>query len=374
MTVDLLVIGGGVVGLATAWKAAAEGLSVTVLADPERAEASRAAVGGLSFCPAEAVASGDEVMIDLSLAAKRDFPAFITSLEEASGVPALHRKWPTLMVARTDADEALMDQVELARSRVGFSSRRLSAAACRDAEPGLAEGIRSGLLLEDHDQVDSKALTESLAAACAASGVTVRAASVRAILQDAGRTSGVELSDREIVEATSVVVAAGAWSGSINGLPTELEDSVRPVAGQVVILEGPAGHQLPRHDLRAADCYMVTRSDGTILLGATKEDKGYDQRPTAGNVHALLHAAESLWPGIRDCRWLETRVGMRPLSADQWPIVGATSIEGVFVATGHFRNGIMFGAASADAIVAMVRGREASPLFAPFSPSRLSVA
>jgi glycine oxidase len=374
VTVDLLVIGGGVVGLATAWKAASEGMSVTVIADPARAEASRAAVGGLSFCPAEAVANGDEEMIELSVAAKRDFPAFIASLEEASGVSTRHRKWPTLMVARTDADDALMDRVETARNRIGFSSRRLSAAECRGVEPGLAEGIRSGLLLDDHDQVDSKSLTESLAAACAASGVTVRAASVRAIVQDAGRASGVELGDGEIVEAASVVVAAGAWSGSIDGLPAELLDSVRPVAGQVVILEGPAGHQLPRHDLRAADCYMVTRSDGTILLGATKEDKGYDQSPTAGNVHALLHAAESLWPRIRDCRWLETRVGMRPLSSDQKPIVGRTSIDGVFVATGHFRNGIMFGAASADAVVAMISGREASPLFAPFSPSRLSAA
>ncbi|HEU4808303.1 MAG TPA: FAD-dependent oxidoreductase, partial [Homoserinimonas sp.] len=373
-TTDVLVIGGGVVGLATAWKAATEGMSVLVVSDPDRAEASRAAVGGLSFCPAEAVASGDEAMIGLSMDSKRTFPAFIRSLEEFSGVSTLHRKWPTLMLSLGDADEALMNQVETARSRVGLASIRLSAAECREAEPELAERIRSGLLLEDHDQIDSGALTESLEAACAKASVELRTGSVRGILQSAGRVAGVELSDGEKLMATNVVVAAGAWSGGIDGLPRELQNSVRPVAGQIVIVDGRPGQSLPRHDLRNAGVYLVTRSDGSVLMGATKEDKGFDQSPSARNVHSLLHAAAALWPGVGDCRWRETRVGMRPLSADQRPIVGPTSIEGLYAATGHFRNGIMFGAASAEAVVAMISGRESSSLFAPFSPSRMLAA
>lgn len=367
---DVIVIGGGLIGLATAWRATQEGMRVTVVSDAARPTASRAAVGGLSFCPAEAVLAGHRSIIELSAIAKAEFGAYVAMLEKASGVPTRFRRQATMMGNVRPADADLIDRVEAARRAVGLKSIRLSGDECRTREPGMSGAVTAGLLLEDHDQIDSRAFTDSLWAVCAASGVEFAWGIVAEIVSDAGRATGVRLESGSVLEADQVVVAAGSWSSNIAGLPAELRNAVRPVSGQIVIVRLPDGMEPPRHDLRSAGVYLVSRSDRTLVLGATKVDRGFEQAPTVAAVSALLSAAAELWPAVLECEWQETAVGLRPHARDGLPIVGPTSLPGLHVATAHFRNGVMFGPASADAVVAGIRGERPREQFAAFSPLR----
>lgn len=370
---NLIVVGAGLVGLATAWKAAREGMRVVVVSDDSRPQASRAAVGGLSFCPAESVLQGHRAVIQLSAVAKSGFGEYVTALEAASGVPTRWRRQPTLMVELGEADAALIDRVQAARDAVGLESIRLAGDQCRAVEPGVSAAARSGLLLEDHDQVDSRAFTDSLRAASMRAGVDFISGTVIRVESSGDRATGVRLDSGDLLEADDVVVAAGAWSSTIEGLPVELTTAVRPVSGQIVIVRIPPGMDAPRHDLRTAGVYMVARSDRTMVLGATKVNRGFESTPTVRAVHDLLGSAAALWPAVLECEWQETAVGLRPLAEDGLPIVGPTSLPGLHVATAHFRNGVMFAAVSADAVVRGITGGAVPAPFEAFSPTREAI-
>lgn len=369
----VLVVGAGIVGLATAWRAAQDGVDVTIVSDSTRPTASRAAVGGLSFCPADAVLAGHADVIELSAITKASFGDYIASLERASGVPTLYRRQPTLVGDLGASDAALIDKIEAARSKVGLASVRLTADECHALEPGLSSDLRAALLLSDHEQIDSRAFTESLLAACRAAGVRFIDGRVRRLDVSGGRITGATLDAGRTIPANAVVLAAGAWTSMLDGLPPELHAAVRPVSGQVVVVSVPEHVRAPRHDLRSANAYMVVRSDRSVVIGATKVARGFDASATVAGVHSLLSAGAALWPGLLDCEWQHTVVGLRPQSDDGLPIVGATSIDGLYAATGHFRNGVMFGAASADAVVAAIRGDQPARQFESFSPLRGSV-
>lgn len=370
---NLIVVGAGLVGLATAWRAARDGMRVVVVSDDSRPQASRAAVGGLSFCPAESVLQGHQSVIELSAMAKASFGDYVAALERASGVPTRWRRQPTLMVNLGEADAALIERVEAARAVVGLESLRLSGDQCREAEPGLSNAVTDGLLLTDHDQVDSRAFTDSLRVACENAGVEFVSGGVASVVSSGDRATGIRLESGGELEAEDVVIAAGAWSSSIEGIPAEVQGVVRPVSGQIVIVRIPRTLDAPQHDLRMAGVYMVARSDRTMVLGATKVERGFESTPTVRAVHDLLGSAATLWPAVLDCEWQETTVGLRPLAADGLPIVGKTSLAGLHIATAHFRNGVMFAAASADAVVEGIAGGTPPALFEAFSPARESI-
>jgi glycine oxidase len=369
---DLLVVGAGLVGLATAWRAARDGMRVVVVSDPARSQASRAAVGGLSFCPAESVLQGHQAVIELSAIAKAGFAEYVTGLEAASGLPTRWRRQPTLMGELSEQDAALIDRVEAARTAVGLESERLTGDQCRALEPGIGD-VSAGLLLSDHDQIDSRAFTESLHGACARAGVEFVTGVVTNILSSGDRATGIRLESGDELLADDVVVAAGAWSSRIDGMPSELRDVVRPVSGQVVIVRLTDGMDAPRHDLRTAGVYLVSRSDRTLMLGATKVDRGFDGEPQARAVHELLGSAAALWPAVLECEWVETAVGLRPHARDGLPVVGPTSLAGLHLATAHFRNGVMFAAATADAVVSQIQGNAPLALFEAFTPARQAI-
>lgn len=371
MTDNVIVVGGGVIGLSIAWQAAEAGFAVTVVADQAAPPASYAAVGGLSFCLTDAVLAGDRSVTELSVTAREKFAGFIGALDERSGVSTLFRKQATLLTRRADEDSRVLDRVEDARAAIGLSSVRLSGAECRAREPELSAEIEAGLLLEEHHQIDSKAFVDALALACVNVGVSILAGRVSEILVTDERASGVQLESGMTVLAEKVVIAAGAWSGSIGGVPPELRECVRPIAGQVVVLELPSGAAQPSYDLRNARAYIVNRSDRSVLIGSTSRDEGFDSAATAADVSYLLEEAAALWPPISQGRWVRTMAGLRPMSADGLPIVGESSVAGIFVATGHFKNGIMFAAETAGAMVDMLFGRAFASSFAAFSPNRL---
>ena len=363
---DVIVIGGGPIGLGVAWRAAARGLRVTVLDKNPVSGAASVAAGMLA--PVTEVHPGEEDLLRLNLVSSELFPEWVEELEGASGIPTGYRPCGTLMVARDTDDRVALDDVFSFQRRLGLSSQRLSAGECRALEPGLAPSVRGGLLVEGDHQVDPAALGRSLFEACDRAGVRFVRTNVESLLLEGERTSGVVLADGSSVLGSWVVVAAGAWSGGL-GIGRELLP-IRPVKGQVVRLKGRPGMTLPSHNLRGLDIYVVTRADGRVVLGATVEEQGFDPEVTADGVYRLLDEAYRIFPGIVEAGWEGAAASFRPGTPDNAPLIGLTAIDGLISATGHYRNGILLTPVTADTVSHLLATGEVSPSIAPFSPRR----
>ena len=361
---DAIVIGGGTIGLGVAWRAALRGLSVTVVDAAPVSGAASVAAGMLA--PITEIHPGEEDLLRLNLESSERFASWAAELEEASGIPTGYTACGTLMVARDTDDRVALDEVLSLQKRMGLSSRRLSARECREVEPGLAPSVRGGLLVDGDHQVDPAALGHSLQAACVRSGVAFTGANAASLLWDGDMVKGVTLTDGSKIESSKVVMAAGAWSGRLGAdvLP------VRPVKGQIVRLKARAGTTVPHRNLRGLDVYIVTRPDGRIVLGATVEERGFDPDITADGVYRLLDEAYRVFPGIVEASWQGAAASFRPGTPDNAPLLGATAVEGLIAATGHYRNGILLTPVTADAISELLATGETPSSIAPFSARR----
>jgi glycine oxidase len=363
---EVIVVGGGVIGLAAAWRLAETGVAVTLCDDAPGRGASWASAGMLA--PATEVHYGEEALLRLNLEAARRWPSFVADLEGASSRVVGYRQCGTLAVAR-DGDElaALADHYSYQRE-LDLGVERLTARAVRSLEPGLAPRVRGGLLVEGDHQVDNRALVEALIAACRTAGVSFEPARVVRVNEG----PSVRLGDGNDLEAERVVLCAGCWTNAIEGLPPDAVPPVRPVKGQLLLLRGPASPPLVERNVRGLDVYVVPRADGRVVVGATVEEQGFDVRATAGGVFELLRDAYEILPGIAELELLEVAVGLRPGSPDNAPMIGPTGLPGVLLATGHYRNGILLAPITADAVVALAQ-RDSLPLeVAPFAPQRFA--
>jgi glycine oxidase len=382
---DAVVVGGGVIGLGIAWRAATAGLSVTVVDEAPGRGASWAAAGMLA--PVTEVHYGERPLLGLNLAAAARWPGFAAEVEEASGRPVGYRPGGTLAVARDADDNAALEDLYRFQLRCGLEVERLRGRECRRLEPGLAPGIRGGVLAAGDHQVDNRALVEALLTACRRAGVRMVAGRVAELAVEGDRVGGVVLAGGasaadggpapsgaagETLAAGTVVLAAGCWSGGLGGLAAEALPPVRPVKGQLLYLRGPADQPLCSRNVRGLEVYVVPRGDGRVVVGATVEEQGFDTRVTAGAVHDLLRAAMELLPDVAELELVETVVGLRPGSPDNAPMLGPAGPEGLVVATGHYRNGILLTPVTADAVAELLAtGRVPEPI-APFGPSRFA--
>jgi glycine oxidase len=369
---DLAVVGGGVIGLAVAWRAAAAGLRVMVVDPAPGGGASWAAAGMLA--PVTEVHYGEQALLRLNLAAAARWPGFAAELEEAAGRPVGYLACGTLSVARDADDLAALDDLYRFQQGLGLEVERLRSRECRSLEPGLAPGVRGGVLVPGDHQVDNRALVGALLAAAARAGVVLRPATARGLRVAGGRVRGVVLDGGETLAAGTVVLAAGCWSGALDGLDRALLPPVRPVKGQLLHLRGPAAAPLARRNVRGLEVYLVPRADGRVVVGATVEEQGYDQRVTAGAVHRLLRAAAELLPDVDELELTETVVGLRPGSPDNAPLLGQSGLDGLVVATGHYRNGILLTPVTADAVTELLVDGRTPAAIAPFSPRRFDRA
>ena len=373
--IDVAVLGGGVAGLAVAWRARARGLTVCVLDRGELgAGTSRVAAGMLA--PVTEADAGERPLLALALDSARRWPAFATELEEATGVEIGYRRCGTLVVAR-DRDEAEALDRELAlRARLGLSAGRLLPSAARRAEPALAPTVRLALDVPDDHAVDPRLLTAALARAAERAGAVLRpGAAVARVLHDGARVQGVELEHGERLAAGRVVVAAGPWSGLDLGLPPSARVPVRPVKGQTLRLRDPAGPGLLGRVVRFDGGYLVPRGDGRYVLGATVEERGFDTAMTAGAVHELLRDAAELVPGVLELEVEELLAGLRPGTPDNAPVLGASpALDGLAWATGHHRNGILLAPVTAELVAAELAGEPAAHPFGPERFAREAVA
>jgi glycine oxidase len=342
---DVLVVGGGVIGLSVGWRAAQRGLDVLVIERDARggppSGASYVAAGMLA--PVSEADPSERDVLELGLRSAALWPAFATELQDASGIDIGYRTCGTLLVAHDRDSAEALERERALREGMGLAAPRLLGSEARALEGALAPGVRLALDLADDHSVDPRAVVRALHGAL---GERVRFGAHVAEL----RSGEVVLNDGEIVRGERIVVAAGAWSGELAGV------AVRPVKGQLLRLRDPAGPGLVERVLRFEGGYLVPRGDGRYVLGATVEERGFELAPTAGGVYELLRDACELLPGIDELQIEELAVGLRPGTPDNVPAIGSGAVEGLVWATGHHRNGILLAPLTAELVVEALAG------------------
>jgi glycine oxidase len=369
----VVVIGGGVIGLAIAWRAGQAGRDVTVLERGEPGGGTSWVAAGMLGPIAEA-APGEEPLLALGQASARAYPSFISDLVSAAGVADVgYTPCGTLLTAR-DGDEAqaLVRELEL-RERLGLRVQRLRASEARRREPALAPSLRLALDVPDDHAIDPRKLTQVLSTAVRRAGGELRERTPAAELVVAdGRVRGVMLGDGERVECDQVVIAAGVWSTQIAGIPPHAGIPIGPVKGQILRLHDPAGPGLLSRVVRRAGVYIVPRGDGRYVIGGTMEERGFDTTVTAGAVFELLRDAIELVPGVSELVIDECSAGLRPGTPDNLPVIGHSDVEGLYWATGHRRGGVLLAPITAELVVSALAGEPVSELAAAFAPGRFA--
>lgn len=354
-TFDLLIVGGGVIGLSVAWRAAGRGLR-TAVADPAPASgASHAAAGMLA--PVSEVTYTEEPLLRLGLASLSRWPSFAAELAAEGDLDLDYRADGTLDVAFGADDLAALDDLAAFIDKLGLPAERLTGRECRRLEPMLAPSVRGGLLAGGDAWVDPRRVTRALLAAWERLGGVLVRSRVTGLETASGAVSGVRLATGETVGADRVILAAGAWSPTLEGLPPEVVPPVRPIKGQIVRLRSPAPllGRCVRGVVHGSHVYLVPRGDGELVVGATQEEMGFDTRVTAGGLWELLRDARELVPGVTELELSDVVAGLRPGTPDNLPLVGPTLLPGLSLATGHHRGGVLLAPLTADLCLADLR-------------------
>lgn len=366
MDADVIVVGGGVIGTAIAWRAATAGRD-TVLLDPGEAAEKASEVAAGMLAPVSESVFGEENLLALNLRALDRFPSFAEELEAAAGFHVGLRTEGTLNVALDSGDLAALRRMGEFRRGIGLPAEEVTGRECRRLEPFLASNVAGGLLAKGDLSVDNRRYTRTLRAAAARAGVRVMTGRATAI--DGGT---VHTPERTITAAT-VVAAPGNGVTRLDGIPGPVRKAIRPVKGQILRVRHPGTiPPVATRTIRAMvvgrEAYLVPREDGEIVIGATQEERA-DRDITVGAVHDLLGDARAVLPAVSELILAETSVGLRPGSTDNGPVVGRAG-EDLIIAAGHFRNGILLSAVTADAVTALLDGKDPAPEWAPFTPGR----
>ena len=380
MDADVIVVGGGVIGTAIAWRAARSGQDVILVdrdsidpnsgdpsADDPRTSDRASLVAAGMLGPVSESVFGEQDLLTLNLHAIDRFPSFNAELEQAAGTSTGLRTEGTLAVAYDNGDLAALDRLTDFRHSIGLKAERLDAKECRRREPFLAPSTRGGVLATGDLSVDNRRYLAALRSAAAA-GVTTMKEKATEVTGTRLRTETITLSARQ------VVVAAGHATRAIDGVPGEVRKAIRPVKGQILRLRHPGNlPNILNHTVRAIvqghDIYLVPRMDGELVVGATQEERD-DRDVTAGAVHELLRDAIIAVPAVSELVFAEASAGLRPGTSDNGPILGLADGGGPLIAAGHYRNGILLSAATADAVTALLRGQDPHPAWLPFTPGR----
>ncbi len=353
-TWDVIIVGGGIIGLSLSIALRKRGATVLIVERGEPGqEASHAAAGMLADFPLETPA----ILQPLATTSARMYPEFVHELQDESGMNVDLRGQGTIFFPSPG---------HVSERPMLLTDHPLPAPLA-ELEPALANTTAPAIYLKERS-VDPRALTLAALKAARHRGVDISSGSeVTAVLLSSGSATGVSTAKTRY-HASAVVNCAGAWAGQ---LPPH-EFPVRPVKGQMLAVAG-ASRDLVRHVIRAPEVYLVPRSDGRILIGATVEEAGYDKRTDADTIQRMRQAAIQLVPALSQARILEAWAGLRPGSPDDLPILGATRTPGYFVATGHFRDGILLTPITAQVMARIITGASPEHDIAPFSPERFTI-
>jgi glycine oxidase len=380
---DVLIIGGGVIGLSIAWRAAQEGLTVTVVDPHPGAGATHAAAGMLT--PVSEAAYAERDLFALGQESLRRYPDFTAKLYRDTGLPTGFRQTGTLQVGYDQDDLAILEDLRQLQAFFGVGVRQLTARECREAEPMLDPSVCGGLLATGDGSVDPRLLAEALLAAALSAGACLVRQQVTELLVGGGRAIGAVLATGSAVAADQVVLAAGWQSGSIPGLPASASPPVRPVKGQILRLRStpattaaglPPGllRRTVRGIVRGSTVYLVPRDSGELVVGATQEELGADTTVTAGALWQLLRDARTLVPGITELALGDVVAALRPGTPNNAPVLGPSEVPGLLIATGHFRSGVLLAPVTADTVVSFLTTGKPDPLWRAFSPGRFATA
>ncbi len=339
------VVGGGIIGLAVAWRLAVRGCEVTVY-DPDPGSGASTVAAGM-LAPVGEASFGEAALTALLVQGARRWPEFARELCEATGSDVGYRDDGTLLVARTGDDLAEVRRLCGYQASLGLDCTELTGGELREREPLLSPRVRGGALLPDDHQVDPRRV-------------------VAALLRCGVRLDRHEVTELSTVDADVTVLTAGWRTAALAGLP------VRPVKGQLVRLRGTGLRYVIRGHVEGRSVYLVPRRDGEVVVGATSEERT-DTSVTAGAVRELLDAAVALVPELAEYELVEARAGLRPGTPDNAPVIGELR-PGVLVATGHYRHGVLLAPLTADAVADLVCGTpgDALDLVKPFGPDRFS--
>ncbi|HTW20706.1 MAG TPA: glycine oxidase ThiO [Mycobacteriales bacterium] len=356
VSTDVAVVGGGVIGLTCAWRLAQRGLRVCVIDPAPAAASSRAAAGMLA--PISEVTYGELAVLEFGKAALEGYPQFVAELEADSRQVVGLRKDGTMIVATDAGDREMLGELHAFQTRLGLSATMLTSAECRTREPMLSPAVRCGLVVESDYSVDNRRVCAALLGVLEGVGVELVGQRVAEVETTGGAVSGVGLDDDRRIAAPAVVLAAGPWSGTIAGLPPSAQPPVRPVKGQILRMRADDPAVLPSGSIRGLvngqEAYFVPRADGELVVGATVEEVGFDTTVRAGAIREILRDARAIIPAVDELELAEISVGLRPGSPDNAPVIGRTEIDGLVVATGHYRNGILMAPLTADLVAALV--------------------
>jgi len=372
VTIDqtVSIIGAGVCGLGIGWRLAQAGCAVDVYDRGAAGRGASWAAAGMLAARAEAE-PGEESLLALNLRAQEMWPGFVQALEAASGRSIGYRDEGTLIVAPTRDDAEQLRFTYEFQKHLGLDVEWLGAAAVRRREPWLAPGLTAGVFSPGDHQVDNRLLSLALRDAFVAAGGRLHEnVAVESVDVSGDRARGVVVAG-EPRPAGVVVIAAGAWSREIAGLPEDVRPPVRPLKGQMMAVRMDPAAPLLSHVLWAPEgIYLVPRRDGRLIIGATVEERGFDPDPTAGGLLHLLRETWEVLPGIDELPVDEIWTGFRPTSRDDAPILGPTSVDGLVMATGHHRNGILLTPLTAEAVSNYILTRELSDEIRPFGLDR----
>ncbi len=361
-----MIVGGGVMGCASAWQLAKHGVAVTVL---ERsvpgAEASSAAAGILG---AQAEAHGGGPMTTLSLLARSRYPSWEKSLRAVTGIDIGYRRSGLMRVATDRKSVAAIAKGVLWQRRQGLDVQRLDARLAHAFEPELSPTVVGGVRFAEDARLDPRLLLPALHGAALAAGARFTSgAYVRRVIVEAGRAVGVVMDDGSEVRGSDVVIAAGSWTALIDGVALRA-GAVRPARGQIVELLSPT--PLVKNVVFGPGCYLVPRDDGRTLIGSTLEFVGYRREVTAKAVRDLLTAAIELVPALGAASLGNSWSSFRPWTEDELPLIGSPGIEHLWLASGHYRNGILLAPITAEIVTALVLGRKPPMPLDAFDPRR----
>ena len=365
------IIGGGVIGLAIGWRLAQQQARVDIFERDAAGRGASWAAAGMLAAGIEAE-PGEDALYALNRKSQSMWPGFAAELEAAAGMRVGYRTEGTLEVALTRDDLARLRFHYEHRRSLGIALQWLSGAEARRCEPHLHPGAAAAVLSAEDHQIDNRELATALQRAFLAAGGTLHERQpVDAIEMSAGRISALRIGERRH-GADVVVLAAGAWSQGISGLPAAARPPVRPIKGQMLALRMVAATPLVRRVLWTPRVYLVPRGDGRLIVGGTVEERGFDAALTAGGVFALLEGAWRAVPGIEDLPIDEMWVGFRPGSRDDAPILGPSGIDGLVLATGHYRNGILLTPVTTEAVSRYILTGEIAEAIRPFGIDRFA--
>ena len=371
---NILIIGGGVIGLGIGWQLAKAGAPVTIYERDQAGRAASWAAAGM-LAPLAEAHTEEPALLTLGCQSLACYPQWVRELEADAEMSIGYRVEGTLIVGLESDDTAQLRHLYEAQQQLALDVNWLSGREARDIETTLSPRVTAAIHCKTDHQVDNRLMVEALQRAYqACGGVLHENSAIERIVIKNGTATGVQTADG-FQAADVLILAAGCWSAGIDGLPNPLIPPVRPVKGQMLALQMESGITVKNviRTVRARypmSVYLVPRTNGRLIVGATSEEMGFDTRLTAGGIFELLRGAGEAVPGVYELPLLETWAGLRPGSRDNAPILGKTPVENLIYATGHYRNGILLTPITAYEIAKLILTGETSEIIAPFQLDR----